>query len=545
MPLFLAGNTGMRTSLGSPTVSAFSALMESCPGATASLGSSACSIVELRRPRVGNFVATGEKIFIKKGSPAIAHTSLQQEGLAVVMYRLKLVCMPLHSIQDHGDPKKEKWYSQIPLAPTQAEQLLKMENHQGLFVAYKPTYDSNVTPYEISLRLSNGTVKHYPIYKFDQGQLGFKSEQKYFKNMKSLVEYHKQDRGILNCRLRRGLGELDETVSFGKEWEIDQAEVTFEEENKLDVGCFSTFYHALYRGKLVVVKVSKSDVRSKESVIEEAQVLISLKHENISCLLGVLQRDEPSLVIECLKDGDLSSWLKKNALDSATCLHICHQAASVVKYLHEQRWVLHRDIAAHNCQVKDALGSKVLIKLANFSMARRVMDDCYHAEKEEKKATRWSSPEVLFEGKYTSKSDVWSLAVLIWEVNTGGEKPFASLNKAEVVRMVRDLKHSVISTGRPNNCPQEVYEIMEKCFEYDPDDRPCAGDVCEELMACKESMAESENHLRPVDRSALQRLAMSCQDLTFSDDVTGLVRTNPRRGGLFNRFRRSSKESKR
>ena len=258
----------------------------------------------------------------------------------------------------------------------------------------------------------------------------------------------------------------------------------------------------------------------------------------------MIRRDEPSLVTECLHDGDLSSWLRKNALDSATRLHICQQVASAVKYLHEQRWVLHRDIAAHNCQVTNASGNKVLIKLADFSMARRMMDDCYHAEKEEKKAIRWSSPEVLLEGKYTSKSDMWSLSVLIWEVNTGGEKPFASLNKSEVVQMVRDLKHSGISTDRPNHCPQEVYDIMEKCFEYDPDDRPCAGDVCEELVACKESMAGSENHLRPVDGSHLQRLAMSCQNLTSTGDITGLARTNPRRGGLLNRFRRGSKESK-
>ena len=521
----------------------YSRSTESCLGAGTSLASS--SIVDLRCPRVANFIATGEKVLIKKGSPAIAHTSLQHEGVAVVMYRLKLVCIPLPTVQDHGDPKKENWYSQIPLAPTQAEQMLKVENQEGLFVAYKPTYDSDITPYEISLRLSNGSVKHYPIYKFEQGQLGFMKEQIHFRNLKHLVEYHRQDRGILECRLRRGLGELDENVSFGKEWEIDPAEVDFEEGNKLGSGCFSTLHQALYKNKLVAVKLSKPDARSKDFIIEEAQVLMPLKHDNILRLLGVIQRDEPGLVTECLHDGDLSSWLKKNAMqDRPTLVHICLQVTSAILYLHEQRWVLHRDIAAHSCQVTNTSGNKLLIKLADFSMARRVMDDCYHAEKDEKNAIRWSSPEVLLEGKYTSKSDIWSLAVLMWEVYTGAKKPFASLNKSEVVHMVRDVKHSVISTERPSRCPQEVCEIMERCFEFEPVDRPCARDVYDELVACREAMAGSEHHLQPVDHAVLHRLAMSCQDLTATGDLSGLVRTNPGRGGLLNRFRRGSKGNK-
>ena len=513
-------------------------------GATASDGGPIVTSICVRTPKIGDFFLTGEKVVIKKGSPAVAHDTFTREGLAVVMYRLKLVCVPLWCVQDYGDPEREKWYSPIPLAPSQAEHMLKTESVPGLFVAYTPTWNNDITPYQISLRLPSGTIKHYPVYKFGQGQLAFKNEQVNFKNLKDLVDYHKQNRGILECRLKKSLGEIDEVITFGKEWEIDHADVDFEDAIQLGTGCFSTLHQAMYKNKVVVVKKPKSDAMSKESIVEEAQVLMPLKHNNILRLLGVIRRDEPSLVIECLHDGDLNGWLRKTeVLGSMMRLSICQQVVFGVSYLHDQRYVLHRDIAAHNCQVMSSSPNKVLIKLADFSMARWVKDDCYYAEKEEKKPIRWSSPEVLLEGKYTTKSDTWGVGVVMWEVYTNGEKPFASLKKDEVVRMVVEVKHSPMSTGRPTRCPREVSEIIEKCFEYDPAERPVVTVVGDELAACTEVVSGDSHHLQPVDRSYALRQTLSYCDLTDSQDgSSGFVRGSPGRGGILNRLRRGNRK---
>ena len=517
---------------------------EASGGAATASGGGAIAAICVRTPKIGDFFLTGEKVLIKKGSPVVEHHTFTREGLAVVMHRLKFVCIPLCCVQEYGDPEGEKWYSPIELAPAQAEHMLKTESVPGLFVAYTPTWNSEITPYHISLRLPSGIVKHYPVYKFNQGQLAFKNEQVNFKNLKDLVEYHKQNRGILECRLKKGLREIDETTTFGKIWEIDHADVDFEDAIQLGTGCFSTLHQAMYKNKIVVVKKPKSDVMSKESIVEEAQVLMPLKHSNIVRLLGVIRRDEPSLVIECLPDGDLSGWLKKTeVLNTMTRLTICQQVVAAVSYLHEQRYVLHRDIAAHNYQVMSSSPSKVLIKLADFSMARWVKDDCYYAEKEEKQPIRWSAPEVLMEGKYTTKSDTWGVGLVMWEVYTNGEKPFASLKKDEVKHMVVELKYSPMSTDRPTRCPREVSEIIEKCFEYDPAYRPAMTVVNDELTACKEVVSGDSHHLQPVDRSYALRQTLSHCDLTGSqDDNSGIVRGSPGRGGILNRFRRVNRK---
>ena len=344
---------------------------------------------------------------------------------------------------------------------------------------------------------------------------------------------------------------------FGKEWEIDHTDVDFEDGIQLGTGCFSTLHQAMYRNKIVVVKKPRSDTMSLESILEEAQVMMSLKHNNILGLHGVIRRDEPSLVIECLRDGDLNGWLKKTeVLGAMTRLTICQQVVAGVAYLHEQRYVLHRDIAAHNCQVTSSSPDKVLIKLADFSMARSVKDDCYYAEKEEKKPIRWSSPEVLLEGKYTTKSDTWGVGMVMWEVYNNGEKPFASLNKDEVVRMVVESKTSPITctdrpgrhprevnTDRSSRYPREVSEIIEKCFEYDPEERPMVAEVGDELAACKEVVSGDSHHLQPVDHSQALRQALPHCDLTGLEDASnGIVRGNPGRGGILNRLTRKNRK---
>ena len=76
--------------------------------------------------------------------------------------------------------------------------------------------------------------------------------------------------------------------------------------------------------------------------------------------------------------------------------------------------------------------------------------------------------ETLTHNISTLSSDRWSFGVLVWEIYTFGERPYAGLQNKEVlghVRAGRRLRH-------PAGCPGEMYHIMERCWSATPELRP-------------------------------------------------------------------------
>lgn len=94
--------------------------------------------------------------------------------------------------------------------------------------------------------------------------------------------------------------------------------------------------------------------------------------------------------------------------------------------------------------------------MADFGLARYVIDDQYTSNGGAKFPIKWSPPEVLNYTRFSSKSDVWAFGVLCWEVFTCGEMPYGRSKNPEVVERVQ--KGQVLS--RPQNCPHPIYEVI-------------------------------------------------------------------------------------
>ncbi|KII71348.1 Muscle, skeletal receptor tyrosine-protein kinase [Thelohanellus kitauei] len=77
-------------------------------------------------------------------------------------------------------------------------------------------------------------------------------------------------------------------------------------------------------------------------------------------------------------------------------------------------------------------------------------------------------PESIKDSKFSSKSDVWSYGVVLWEIFSYGADPFPKWTKPEVSEYVKNGKY----LGKPRNCPDSIYKIMELCFKFKPEDRP-------------------------------------------------------------------------
>lgn len=53
---------------------------------------------------------------------------------------------------------------------------------------------------------------------------------------------------------------------------------------------------------------------------------------------------------------------------------------------------------------------------------------------------KWMPPEAFLDGMFTSKTDVWSFGVLLWEVMSMGYMPYPGRGNQEVMQLVRNRR---------------------------------------------------------------------------------------------------------
>jgi len=86
---------------------------------------------------------------------------------------------------------------------------------------------------------------------------------------------------------------------------------------------------------------------------------------------------------------------------------------------------------------------------------------------------KWMAPESVQAGKFSHKSDVFSLGILMWECYSLGMEPFSDLTAVETAMAVGSGKR----LAQPQQCPDEVYDLLQAMWLFDPAQRPCFQEV--------------------------------------------------------------------
>lgn len=252
---------------------------------------------------------------------------------------------------------------------------------------------------------------------------------------------------------------------------------------------------------LVSVKILRktADDRARSDFHREMKVMSMLKDPNIVRVLGVCTTEEPMcMIVEYMKYGDLNQFLldhlpethiqtpNAKILSYGCLVYMATQIASGMKYL-ESLNMVHRDLATRNCLV----GPYCTIKISDFGMSRSLYSsDYYRIEGRAVLPIRWMGWESILLGKFTTKSDVWSFAVTLWEILTfAREQPFEGLTDEEVISNAghyyrNDNEHVVLS--HPPNCPKEIYDLMCECWNPQESERPSFREI--NMFLCRKNM---------------------------------------------------------
>ncbi|KAL4221728.1 hypothetical protein ACF0H5_019983 [Mactra antiquata] len=220
--------------------------------------------------------------------------------------------------------------------------------------------------------------------------------------------------------------------------------------------------------QIVVVKKLKKEMRDKceAELKKEAAVMAPLSHPNIVQFLG-MSVSGVYLVMEYVDNNSLIKYVKGERIrKQVPFIKLAVDITSGLKYLEDNK-ILHCDLAARNILLTRDLHAKI----SDFGLSKVLPDEKYYYRKHEDQILPipWCSPEVIEErGKFTSKSDVWSFGVVLWEMYSYGDAPVLAKNVRDILKRLQSGKR----LPKPTDCPDHIYIIMKQCWNIERDLRP-------------------------------------------------------------------------
>ncbi|XP_052048222.1 tyrosine-protein kinase Fer isoform X2 [Apodemus sylvaticus] len=353
----------------------------------------------------------------------------------------------------------------------EAQELLKQ---QGDFLVR----ESHGKPGEYVLSVySDGQRRHFIIQFVDNL---YRFEGTGFSNIPQLIEHHFSTKQVITKK--SGVVLLN-PIPKDKKWVLNHEDVSLGE--LLGKGNFGEVYKGTLKDKTpVAVKTCKEDLPQELKIkfLQEAKILKQYDHPNIVKLIGVCTQRQPVYIImELVPGGDFLTFLRKrkDELKLKQLVKFSLDVASGMLYL-EGKNCIHRDLAARNCLV----GENNTLKISDFGMSRQEDGGVYSSSGLKQIPIKWTAPEALNYGRYSSESDVWSFGILLWETFSLGVCPYPGMTNQQA----REQVERGYRMSAPQNCPEEIFTIMMKCWDYKPENRPKFSDLHKELTGIKKKI---------------------------------------------------------
>ncbi|CAJ0566716.1 unnamed protein product, partial [Mesorhabditis spiculigera] len=271
-----------------------------------------------------------------------------------------------------------------------------------------------------------------------------------------------------------------------------------------------------------------------EDLQREIDSLQKLKNPNLIRLYGVVL-DAGWMVFELCEGGSLLDRLrdrKKAQLLVSSMLEYSQQITKGMAYLESKKCV-HRDLAARNILLST---DERTVKICDFGLMRSLEENqrLYVMNPQKRVAFAWCPPESLRFREFSHASDVWAMGVLMWEIFSLGEDPWAGMRGKEVLEKI-DAGERLRKT---DYCSEQVYKLMTACWMARPDDRPCFKKFWGQLKQASFPVAEVRDPQLATDRNRLE-LQMGDRVLIIDDKNTVWFGQNERTR-LFGQFPRAS-----
>ena len=262
---------------------------------------------------------------------------------------------------------------------------------------------------------------------------------------------------------------------------IDLTNMSLNSENQLGTGSSAKVYALDFNGFKVAAKVFSfnpsefSQVKGEggatnkvahfiNELRKEVRVMTLSDSSHIIQLMG-LCLDPLSMIIEFCEHGTLFEYLikKTNKLTWEMITDFMMQIANSMYILHHHK-IIHRDLKSPNVLLKENDNGTLYCVLSDFGLSGVENEkECVDVDN-----PRWTAPEILMGMKFTLKSDVYSYAIIMYELLTR-EEPFYD------EKSNKQIKNAILTKDkRPiwnENVHPNYKKLTEICWDKDPNKR--------------------------------------------------------------------------
>ena len=247
-------------------------------------------------------------------------------------------------------------------------------------------------------------------------------------------------------------------------------------------------------GMPVVIKFLLEDAGRNKWLIgkfsQEAEALTRIKHPGV---VRVIDRDlsddgRPFFVMEFIKGRSLRDVMGRGPMDLAYVAHLARQTGSALHAAHQQG-VFHRDLKPENIMLEQLSGGDEQVKLIDFGIAKVVNP---RAGNETEVAViagsrQYIAPEQLLSQTASPATDVYALAIIIYEMVTGRlpfnpDGPTHFLVMQELMRLQRSESFVEPRAFRPD-LPEAAQILLLNALSFDPGRRPQNARIFTEDLA--------------------------------------------------------------